>query len=163
MTPTQKRNPIFIGIVIAILAVIILVAFTNAQSVLAVNLKCPKNKTCFLAKHEETGNIACRFNINKPWQWFLEGGEKQPCGEQEEKPLPLPTRRPPNPNPVPPVEDKDPKKLRPDITIEELLIAQPEAEVCIDECPWCDLMTRLVEAEESQAESLELIANELTK
>jgi outer membrane biosynthesis protein TonB len=172
----MKINRIVNAILISFLFILAAVVMVNAHSTYAANMKCPKNKVCFIAEHEVTHEKACRFNANKPWQWVLENGKKIKCGE-DEKPKPSPTRRPPNPTPKPtdvpdptekpkptdaPTEPADPvvtkEKGNPTPTV---AVVQPT--VIVEKCDWCDLFRRFVEAHERQADALEGIEKELAR
>lgn len=148
----------------------------SAHNTLAANMKCPKGKTCYIAKHKETGEIACRFNANFPWQWVLENGKKVSCGE-EENPKPSPTRRPPNPTPKPTDKPKTPTSAptevpetrtpdpypKVDKTKETPVITDVITPTKTVICNWCELFLRLVEAQERQADALEVIEKELAQ
>lgn len=181
----SKIIPVFIGIVLTI------TLFLSLSPVLAENMKCPKNKTCYLAQQHENGKITCRHNENEGWK-FLKPLKK--CGEQEEEKKPTktskpdPTRKPdptakptdksdptdsptdipdpgdptstpfqPKNTPVPTNRDNDPKD--PTITpTPTCTIISPYPSPETTDCPWCELMMRLVKANERQASAQETMA-----
>lgn len=147
----------------------------------AENNKCPDGKTCYLAKHEQTGKVTCRHNANKPWQWLLDDdGNKQECGKGDKKdeatktPKPIvitytPVPKDPTSTPQPeqkptntPFEPK-PTKTKPDSTVSggdksptrtataTVVVGVQLQSVATPECPWCAIFTNIMFAEQTQA------------
>lgn len=166
---------VVIGVLLA--AFIIFFAGPAVMDVVAENMKCPKKKTCFLAEHKQTKKVTCRHNENDPWQWLLDDdGNKQECGNgQEDKEKPIATKKviitytsvpKATKTPKPKKEaESTPTAFQPitrdgveptsTCTVAVEYIQTPQS---TQDCPWCELMTRLVDANERQASAQETMA-----